>query len=226
MSCHGPGYRAIYLSWKEGVTSRTAALQRQMRSTASALRGRPPEELANAQANLDLVSRGHGVHNIDYAYALLRRSHDDMNAARRARGLADLPLPWTEAASDSPCMTCHQGIATQAGTIFGKSFRHQPHLQRARLDCSACHRTHEERDKGEIVRFPSSGCVSCHHRDAQADCLSCHAGIRRGTVASPRGDFDHAFHLDETGQTCADCHEFAGSAPPRLKEQTCQGCHG
>jgi nitrate/TMAO reductase-like tetraheme cytochrome c subunit len=243
MSCHGPAYRRIFLNWLEGVRSRTGALQKQMARTGRdlgatvmpAVLGRPPapagdgrspaQTLADARLNLDLVVRGHGIHNVDYAYALLEQAHDDMNSARRARGLEPLPEPWTEAPYASPCLGCHQGIEGRKGTIFGRTYGHEPHVRRARLDCVACHRPHEERGKGEVVRFGEAGCESCHHRDAKADCLACHLGVRKQKVASFRGEFDHAFHLDEAGQACDDCHDLSPGKPASLKKEACAVCH-
>jgi hypothetical protein len=225
MSCHGAGYRAIFLAWKAGTEGRTAALGKQMARTAADLGRRAPAVLVEARFNFDLVSRGRGIHNVEYAYALLRRAHDDMNAARAASGLPPLPRPWSEPAVQSPCLRCHQGIEAQSGTLFGRRYSHEPHLLRAKLDCLACHRTHEERAKGEVVRFDASGCDSCHHREATADCLSCHAGVRQKKVRSFRGEFDHAFHLDEAGQKCADCHERAPDGTTRLKKEACASCH-
>jgi len=243
MSCHGPGYRRIFLSWQEGVRSRTGALQKQMaqtgrdlgatvmpaalgRAPAPGSDGRSPAQvLTDARFNLDLVVRGHGIHNVDYAYTLLEQAHGDMNSARRARGLGSLPKPWTEAPYTSPCFSCHQGIEVQKGTIFGRIYGHEPHVRRAGLDCAACHRPHEERDKGEVVRFGEAGCESCHHGDAKAGCLTCHSGVRKHKVASFRGEFDHAFHLDEAGQTCADCHDLSSGKPVSLKKEACAACH-
>ncbi len=252
MSCHGPRYRAVFLAWQEGVRTRTAALQTQLARTEresgagprsavgggaepASLRKTPPapdgatpswrRALDDARFNVDLVARGHGVHNVDYSYALLKRAHDDLNGARKELGFAPLPLPWTESPYASPCFTCHQGIERRKGTIFGRNYSHEPHVLRARLDCLACHRPHAERARGEIVFFAAAGCESCHHKDAGASCLACHASIRGRKVASFRGEFDHAFHLDEAGQTCADCHDLTPGKPVVLKKETCASCH-
>ncbi len=227
MSCHGPAYRKIYLERKQTVARRTAALERQYSETAAAISGPMPDPLGDARFNLDLVVHGDGIHNVDYAYALLMRSHDDLNAARSARRLSPLPSPWEEVPYDSPCLACHRGVESRRGRIFGREFRHAPHAMKARLECSACHRTHEERSEGEVVRFDASGCMSCHHARvrAGADCAGCHAGIRGKTIRVALGDFSHAFHLDEAGQTCADCHEVSPGGPVRLKKETCAACH-
>lgn len=160
-----------------------------------------------------------------FARALLGRAHSDMNAARASRGLAPLPIPWMEAPYKSPCLACHEGIESQRGEFLGRRFAHEAHVVRAGLDCASCHRPHAEREKGEVVRFDAAGCESCHHEDAKADCLSCHQGIRKSKVRSPLGEFDHALHLDDAGQTCADCHELTSGSPVRLKSEHCKECH-
>lgn len=227
MSCHGPRFDSIFRSWQDGLRSRTAGLRKQIDQTASAL-GRPvPASLDDARTNLDLVVRAGGVHNIGYAYALLRRAHDDLNAARRDRGLETVTAPWREPPYDSPCLACHQAIEDQRGALFGRAFAHAPHVVGAKIDCEACHRPHAERAPGEVVRFDAAGCESCHHKDAGAasGCLSCHAGIKGRTVASPRGPFDHALHIESAGLACADCHEVRKGGPARLKTETCATCH-
>jgi hypothetical protein len=224
MSCHGSRYRQIYLSWTEGSARRADALRRQMDLTLRAMGGTDTQALEDARYNLGLVERGRGVHNIQYAYALLRRASEDMNTARRSRGLPPLARPWSEPAFTSPCLQCHEGIEGQRGEIFGRSFQHEKHVVEARLQCQNCHRTHEERAKGEIVRYDASGCESCHHAKQGADCMTCHASIRQHKVKSFRGAFDHAMHIDDAGETCVNCHDLT-AAPPKLKQDHCKECH-
>src|SRR6185436_437838 len=140
--------------------------------------------------------------------------------------LSALPEPWPAPPYESPCLSCHEGIDAQRGQIFGREFRHEPHVLKSKLRCESCHRPHEERAKDEIVRFDASGCESCHHARPEVDCLACHAAIRTRTFKVERGEFSHTFHLDEAGQTCVDCHELAAGKLPRIKEDTCAGCHG
>ena len=137
-----------------------------------------------------------------------------------------MALPWRVIPYQSPCLSCHQGIDSQRGTIFGRSFPHEPHVIGRKLDCAACHRPHAERPAHEIVHFDAGGCESCHHKEPLADCLTCHAGIRARTFTTPRGEFSHTFHLDDAGQTCADCHEVRQGAPVTLKSAHCADCHG
>jgi nitrate/TMAO reductase-like tetraheme cytochrome c subunit len=225
MTCHGARYRTIFRGWKEGAAARSGALRRQLDETARALGARAPAPLADAEANLDLVEKGHAVHNIDYTYALLRQAHVDMNKARQGSGLSALPVPWAEPPYDSPCFVCHTGVENQKGEMFGRAFAHDRHVVGAKLDCAACHRPHEQRAQGEIVRFDAAGCESCHHRKPQqAECITCHAAVRTHKVKSPRGMFDHVMHIDDQEKKCADCHDTAVS-PPALKKDACKDCH-
>jgi hypothetical protein len=226
MSCHGPTYRKIYLSWKKGLDQRTSTLKDQIRRTSAAIRAPAPAALDDARFNLEMVSSGKGIHNVRFAYALLDRSHQDMNLARQERGLDDLPLPWREIAHESPCLQCHQGIETQTGEIFGRRFRHGPHLLRAELDCSECHQSHEERSGEEIVRLGVEDCLSCHHRDTdESRCSTCHGGITAAAVESPLGPFEHSLHVEEMELSCTACHELSRRGAATLQQELCSECH-
>jgi hypothetical protein len=180
--------------------------------------------LADARFNHSLVARGHGVHNVGYAYALLRRSHDDLNAARRQRGLSALPKPWPDPPYASKCFDCHEGIEQQRGVIFGKPFAHERHVVAAKIECAACHRTHDEKPKGEMVRFDANGCASCHHKPPVRNCVACHGDVTKHTVTSFRGEFDHAMHIEDAEKTCAECHDLT-APPPGVRRDVCQECH-
>jgi hypothetical protein len=230
MACHGASYETIYRNWKQGSERRAAALAEQIDQTARALGGAGGSGtlLADARYNLGLVTRGHGVHNIPFAYALLGKSHDFMNEARRDRGLAPLPSPWPKPPYESPCFQCHAGIEEQRGTIFGRTYAHAPHVVERKIECMTCHRPHDQKPEGEVVRFGASGCESCHHKTAVLQkpetCAPCHGGIKTGTVASFRGAFSHAVHIDDAEKTCADCHDLS-TAPPAIRKEACKECH-
>jgi nitrate/TMAO reductase-like tetraheme cytochrome c subunit len=226
MSCHGPSYRSIYRQWREGVAARVGGLKRQIETTEAALGGARPAAIEDARFNLDLVERARGVHNVGYAYALLRRSHADLNAARGTRGMQPLAEPWTDAPYRSACLDCHGGIEEQRGSIFGRRFFHRPHVVGAAIECAACHRSHDERARKEIVRFDAAGCTSCHHREAASRCASCHPSAGpAGPVKTSRGDFDHAFHVEGLELDCSDCHAAREDGGLQLLDLTCTGCH-
>jgi len=150
-----------------------------------------------------------------------------MNAARRAKGLVSLERPWAVIAAGSQrCLACHQGIERQRGTFEGRAYAHGPHLTSGGLDCATCHRPHEDRAPGEVVRFGKEGCLTCHHRGAQVDapaCMRCHGDVTARTVTSFRGEFSHKLHLEQ-GLECGSCHQPQGGDPRPAKE-TCAQCH-
>lgn len=228
MSCHGPTYGRIYDSWKSGVESRVTALERQLDASAGAMGVDAPRPWDDARANFLLVERGHGVHNVNFAFALLDKSHEQMNEARRVRGLGALERPWkTLGGASNTCMGCHVGVEQQRGAFAGQPFSHQPHLTRAGLACESCHRPHAERAPGEVVRFGPDGCRSCHHKPAmsvnEATCGRCHGDVKAKTFASFRGEFSHTQHLD-ADLGCANCHKLAGG-DPRPQKSACKECH-
>jgi len=224
MACHGATYRKVFLGWKAGTEERAAALGRQLDETVRAMGLASSTRLADARFNQGLVERGHGIHNVSYSYALLRQSHADMNAARHDRGLSPLPSPWREPPYPAPCFDCHEGIENQRGEIFGKSYSHARHVLDAKIECKACHRTHEEKPEGELLRYGEDGCVSCHHKPPVTNCASCHGDIKKHVVKSFRGDFDHGVHIDDAEKTCVDCHDLKAEMPG-IKKQVCVECH-
>jgi predicted CXXCH cytochrome family protein len=227
MSCHGPAYAKIFHAWQEGLTARLTPLASQMAATANAMGASAPPAWLDARHNFELVERGHGVHNVGYAYALLDKAHEQMNDARKTRGLSELPLPWTRIAPGSTaCVSCHVGIEKQSGTFAGRAYSHGPHLIAAKLECSSCHRPHAERAPGEIVKFGPAGCVPCHHAGAAVDaprCMSCHGDVTARTVTSFRGEFSHKGHLEQ-GLECGTCHSLK-NGDPRPAKETCAQCH-
>jgi predicted CXXCH cytochrome family protein len=227
MSCHGPAYAKIFRAWKQGLEARVAPLSSQLSASASTMGATPPPAWLDARHNFELVERGRGVHNVGYAMALLDQAHEQMNEARRARGLAALPVPWTRIAPGSAnCLSCHEGIEKQSGSFGGRSYAHGPHLIAAKLECSACHRPHAERAPGEVVKFGASGCVPCHHAGATVEaprCMGCHGDVTAKTVQSFRGEFSHKGHLEQ-GLECGTCHQ-PKNGDPRPAKATCAQCH-
>jgi len=227
MSCHGPSYKGIYEAWQRGVASRVGALKGQMNATAAAVGVSAGSAWDDAQHNFRLVERGKGIHNVNFAFALLDKAHEQMNEARRARGLGALAKPWpTVAAGAQACLTCHQGIESQTGTFGGRHFSHTPHVASAKLDCTECHRPHAERAPGEVVRFGPDGCMPCHHRNVKVgidECMTCHKDVSGRTVTSFRGEFSHEAHL-EMGLDCQTCHDNS-RGDPRPARSVCTDCH-
>jgi predicted CXXCH cytochrome family protein len=227
MSCHGPEYLGIYRSWKQGVEAKLTAVRHQLDLTAPAMGGAAPEAWTDARHNVALVEHGHGIHNVNFAFALLEKAHEQINHARRDRGLQPLARPWRQTpAGAGNCLTCHAGVENQAGTFAGHAFAHQAHVVRAGLACSECHRPHAERAPGEVVTFGANGCLGCHHRPGVArlaECSRCHGDATVKVLPTFRGAFSHRAH-GEQGLECGDCHTMR-NGDPRPPRAACMQCH-
>lgn len=227
MLCHGPGYDGVLAGWKAGMDERVGAMVRQMEATAPAMRDVKSSSWDDAVHNVRLVADGHGVHNVNYAYAVLDKAHEQMNAARSAVGLGALPRPWKEvAAGAKACVSCHTGIERRAANWRGHAFSHGPHVVDAKLDCAECHRPHNQRPASEVVRFGEQGCLGCHHTKAPrsaGDCQPCHARPGEQVVGSILGPFSHGAHR-KVGLECVECHTMR-NGDPRTDRGTCRSCH-
>lgn len=228
MSCHGPRYSKVLGRWKALVSERLERVKGELSNTRSRFALKPHQEgpLSDAWANVELVERGGGTHNVEYTLALLDASHEMINKAREQSGLPSLPKQWESAPFQSTCFRCHRGIENQNGAFFGIGFRHNPHIKQG-FECATCHRPHEERPASEVVRFGREGCANCHHaRETQnaSSCMICHSDVRTHKVKFKDKLFDHSMHLD-MGKKCAECH-LAGNAIKRGPNMTvCAACH-
>ena len=226
MSCHGPSYQRIFTAWRAGVEERTSALQRQMERSIGVMGIAPPQEWEDARFNLNLVAKGKGIHNVNYAYVVLDKAFDQMNEARRKKGLGTLGRPWNAVAT-SPCLSCHLGIESQAGDFGERRFAHAPHLVNAKLECEKCHRPHNQRPKVEVVRFGPDGCTSCHHKALSnasfGECVRCHGDVNARTFPTFKGEFSHRQHR-KIGEECLSCHAMQ-SGDPRPPRSRCTECH-
>lgn len=216
MACHGPAFQKVYQSWKR-------ALQHALKRTEDAIaRARPfKQRIPGWDAivgNLRLIKQGNGIHNVGYSLALLQWSYEKIRASRV------IPLaPWPEDASmQSGCSLCHVGIVSQTGRFKNLVFRHGPHLKQSKGDCRVCHRSHDEKPRGEVLR-PDRNCVNCHHtRSLRSNCQRCHLQIPETLkVAGKR--FPHAYHVGEDVELeCTDCHTESGWKAP---VDVCAECH-
>lgn len=226
MSCHGPGYKRVYTGWVQAANDRTEAMRRLMESSAGAMGVDPPQAWEDARHNFLLVARGRGAHNINYAYAVLEKAWEQLNVARRERGLPEAGRPWP-VIKNSPCLSCHQGMEKRSGQFLGRPFQHGPHIGTAKLECEKCHRKHSERPKVELVRFGPDGCTQCHHQNLPADkfkdCSRCHDDVNKRTIRVARGEFSHRQHR-ENGEECEACHKFE-HGDPRPPAKACLECH-
>ncbi len=233
MSCHGPGYLKIYEGWRRSLGERTTAVRRSLDATSRSIGGSVPAVLEDARANVELVERGRGIHNLRYSLALLDAAYSQLNEARSAKGLGRLAPSWPRAAAAGECLECHAGAELATVEVFGRRFPHRRHAIASGLACERCHRTHEERaaEGGGALKLGAGSCQACHHGSVGAagsappDCLGCHAGIRDRTFPVELGEFSHAVHVDDMELECAACHGAAPALARAPESAVCSDCH-
>jgi hypothetical protein len=165
------------------------------------------------------------VHNVGYALDALRASAARIDSARALLGLQGEPpasagFPFQ---SKKGCTDCHAGAGRPASVWPGeKRFAHARHLEKAGLDCDACHSTKEH---GQPA-FPRSQCASCHHKEPESGeapaCASCHGAqeaLLTGRIAS--------FPEKPGTMSKMECSECHGEIPAvlRPKPSACVLCH-
>jgi nitrate/TMAO reductase-like tetraheme cytochrome c subunit len=222
MACHGPRYHQMLERW-QGVLGERLALARRELAQARGSLGEGSQALGDAEANLLLVERGHGVHNVDYALDVLAANHEMLNAALKQVGRPGLSSEsWERPAQGNECLRCHQGQETRSGTFAGKPFAHRPHVVGRQMACTQCHRPHEQREASEVVSMGPQECAPCHHAPAvERECGHCHAALP--ALAYQGKKFSHQYHLEEEGLKCLDCHTL--QERPGLKPAACADCH-
>ncbi|WP_284619043.1 cytochrome c3 family protein [Aquabacterium humicola] len=131
---------------------------------------------------------------------------------------AQCHVRFDRAAQNERCMACHQDVGADVRQHTGFHGRQRPQ------PCRGCHTDHKGRDARIVLldekrfdhaqtdyalrgRHREVACSQCHpagrkHRQAPADCASCH---RRDDV-----------HKGSLGNACADCHGEAGWKPARF----------
>ena len=226
MACHGPRYSKMLDRWKNLLDERIGQARRELTQVREKLGPAGNRQIADVRANLRLVERGRGVHNVDYALDILEANHAMLNAALQTAGHQPLSAALPSVPYESDCLRCHQGVETQTGTYQGHAFAHRPHVVGQALDCQQCHQPHEERSPDEVVQLPAGGCISCHHapeQNPEDNCADCHSAITDALVDYQGDEFSHAYHVEDEEMECVDCHTLEGS--PGLDLDFCVDCH-
>jgi nitrate/TMAO reductase-like tetraheme cytochrome c subunit len=227
-ACHGKGVRGMLEGWKHGIEDWTATTTADLEKVRSALGAEAPEavkkRLDDVQADVALVGRARGAHNILYAEEIFRSARRTLEDVVKQSGksveLGALRLPKGE----KDCASCHVGAETITGVHEGYPFPHAPHVGKANLACDDCHAAGPPHGRLDL---PVSRCADCHHSDDDEDCAKCHEGPARffagagapGVAAKPDPMAAQvpcaACHADRSAKdqvaavrkTCVDCHE-------------------
>lgn len=234
MECHGAAFARVFERW-QSLTQERLSQSKALLSQAKGQFAEPyPEEIRQAEKNIEFVENALPIHNVDYSLSVLDKSVQLMNQSLQSRGKSPVKTPWQMIPFESPCLSCHQGIENQSGDYGGRSFAHYKHIIEQKLECQTCHVQHEIPLKQKPMKFPPSGCADCHHKGQfQTRCVECHAqniskGVTvQGAVLDRKGlVFNHSIHMETTGLKCVDCHTEKGVFRRTPVESRCVDCHG
>jgi hypothetical protein len=121
------------------------------------------------------------------------------------------------------CSNCHQGIEEINESIFGLDFPHKKHLIEQNIQCDTCHSN--IRKHGEFIAT-KKGCATCHHRNPEIDCTSCHqlqnTFYEGGSLDGKDIPKDV---MSEADADCTDCHLNDRSNIFRSNKSKCLDCH-
>ncbi len=227
--CHGEGYAHMEEQWKQGLQRLLQQIEPSTKIVADELARLGPnvpaeaqELFRNASHNIELVSYGRGVHNIQYSQRLLLQANADLvRALEFARSSRSLP-PIQPVKYESGCKTCHFGIETKALDVYGKRFEHDSHLLDANLSCGACHSSQPKGQPGHgETPITAAQCMQCHHQTDQVSCATCHE-VLPAVLAYSNSSFDHRVHVEKAKLTCTKCHSTDAQ---RSFFGNCSSCH-
>jgi hypothetical protein len=229
--CHGKGYGNLVKQWEASSVKRLATIKsifktatNIVKSSSSSRKNEALLKLDEAQHNIKTVDIGKSVHNIQFADKLLVGSYGIMKEALKIVG-SGKQLPEFKASTDyvpNECYSCHGGIQEVKVNTFGKTFSHNTHIAKQRLQCDRCHSNSKKH--GELILTQNS-CNSCHHNNAKTDetCYDCHK-VQSQTYNGSLYGKKQPDIMREGGTHCTDCHSSAaGIFKPDTK--ICAKCH-
>lgn len=217
--CHQEDYYSLYQKAKPILQQRISAIQGRVRSLKKrrwAAEGR--EKLATAEDNLNLIIRGHPIHNLEYSDRILNEINRSLDVLEGKKP-ASRALPDT---TSERCVRCHYGQDETKVDYYDRTFSHRNHVHGQGVDCATCH-IEEESSHGKLKK--GDYCMDCHHEAAAVSCEPCHVSQRH--LIRAKGIFS-GFDVDpmyELEMTCRDCHEVAGTIVNRPMAETCEICH-
>jgi hypothetical protein len=218
--------------WEESTKKKLAQIKSTYRQVKQEItRTRHPDKekaqalLEDAIFNIEVVEKGKSVHNVTFSQEILKAAYDKMMDALRAVGSRYEPPDFQIVSSEIPtlCANCHAGVEEVTAEIFGMTFPHKKHLIDEKIPCSACHSN--ARAHGEFIATKKS-CASCHHKDINADCGSCHELQNTFYKGGELNGLDIPMGImAEAEVACVDCHLADNNQIYRSDKDKCAECH-
>jgi len=180
--CHSAAFSRVFIGWKTTSESKIKRYKSYMESlqpslkkiTDPALKSKGKEMADEISYNLNLIEKGHIVHNIEFGAVLFTKTLKDIKElAKLTQNEELLELNAKEDfALKSNCMPCHYGIEEltvefKDYSVEGKNiFPHKLHVRGEEgLACSTCHQENvsfREKNHGKLIAPGTQLCSECH----------------------------------------------------------------
>lgn len=172
-----------------------------------------------------MVQQGNVVHNVAFSDELLDATYRNLKQVL-ATVESDVSIPDLSVMSrlvPSECKNCHYGQEEVEVEVFDIPFSHNTHVVAQEIQCSQCHSNMQKH--GELIIMQDE-CLSCHHRQEEAECAKCHslqAGIYDGTTEFAAEIMPDLMY--EEGVECLSCHGGTDKPIQKVTEESCFDCH-
>ena len=231
-SCHGKGFSRILKGWEDSTAKKLSQIKMIFRQVNQIITKTKHGEKKNAETllgdaffNIEIVEKGKSVHNVTFSQELLMAAYSKMLEALRVVDSQYKPQDFQIVSGEIPtlCANCHAGIEEINKDIFGLNFPHKKHLIEQKIECSRCHSN--VRKHGEFIATKQS-CATCHHKDTNMDCGSCHklqqTFYQGGELNGQEIPMDI---MAEAEVECQDCHLGDNKQIYRPDKGKCAECH-
>jgi hypothetical protein len=168
--------------------------------------------LEDAENNLYLVVNGKAVHNVDYAYRLLKNVANNIEGIAQRLGNNNFKSGRSKLLTDGSeyCSLCHFALSPKKVENFkGENFPHQTHKQF--LSCDKCHSDTEHRK----ITVTKNECEDCHKNFDKVP-----ENVKYGSI-----NFPHTLHSRKSNIECKVCHASADFSNVKIKSNVCTSCH-
>jgi Class III cytochrome C family len=238
VTCHGKKYDLMLDDWVRESRVLVADMGRLVAAGQAAVgSGKAASKkvadaralVADASANLLFLRAGHGAHNIEYAYKIVRAGFDQVTTAYKLVGAGGAPpRPAILSTPSSYCTAlCHGRVGAGEKVFFKEmelQFPHRLHVSDVGIECAKCHSP--EKHKLRIVT--RAECMKCHHESKDIECGHCHKAqkdLYEGKVKAV-GVTVKADVMASAGTKCVECHDLKKGAQTVLSVKAkCVECH-
>lgn len=234
VGCHGDKYRGMLTRWSDTLNQMQQAIAPKLAAAQKALTrvgakdpkvARAQQLVADAEFNMQFVTLGKGVHNVFYAADLLKLANGWLDEASRLLGEKPVETDDVLVRGRYCAVLCHEqaGVKLPETVTFKKhKVPHRRHITEFGAVCTGCHSA----EVHKAVTATPATCSSCHHRQEDGRCESCHraqAAFYHGKTKTDLVKMEP--NVMAAAVTCTGCHDLSKTHSRKAVGQQCLACH-